>query len=177
MLKNSLYSIIAILLGLFCLTTYADIPQVQAAQTNTSQSTIPTDANLLFLQTASSATIDPIKGRNGYYYLLLINTGPYITYFTKRPLRANGLASINQFLKAWNLGSNNLNVNPPNGVIIASTINGQPNTSETPLLVILSNPAYIASRNIMRYVIKPLGSQDLFSDPISLGNLTLVFGA
>lgn len=177
MLKRPLYYVIVILLGLFYLTTYADIPQVQATtQTNTTSST-PTDTSLLFLQTASSATIEPIKGQEGYYYLLLINTGPYITYFTKRPLRSQGLAPIDQFLKAWSVGNNNLSVNPPNAAIIASTINNQPNTSGTPLLVIISNPAYIASRNIMRYVVKPLYSQDLFAGPISLGNLTLVFGS
>ncbi len=176
MLNKLFYSLVAIVIGLSCITTYANIPTVPATQTAT---TTPTGNNtsLVFVQTATSGSIEPIKNHPGYYYLLLINTNPYVAYFTQRPLRTRGLIPVNQFMKAWQLGSNNLKINNPNGIIIAAKINGEDNTEETNLLVTISNPAYLLSRNIMRYVVKPLYSQPLFSSTVSLRGVTLVFGS
>lgn len=165
----------AIIIGFLTLTAYADIPAVQPAQSSNSNAL--SDLSLIFMQNASSATIQPIKNRPGYYYLILNNTGPYITYFTSRPHRFRGLVPVSEFIQAWGIGENNFKLNNPNGAIIAGEISGEDNTGNPPLLVTLSEPTYSANQNVMAYVVTPLFTQSLFLTVFTMSNVTLVIGS
>ncbi len=165
--------IIAITIGLLCFALYANIPVTQPAATQT----VINDTNnliLAFLQDASYAKITPITDQPGYYYLVLSNVSPYVTYFSERPRRLRGLVPVAQFITAWNSGTNNFKDNNPNGVIIASKINGQDSENNPNLLAIFSKPIYDGSRNLMRYTVTPLYSQPLFSTSFTLQDVTIV---
>lgn len=149
------------------------IPTVAAAQPSSSLENI----SMNFVQTASSASLQPINNRPGNYALILQNTGPYLIYFTNRPNQFRGLIPVEQFIKAWSIGENNLATNPPNGILIAARLNNEPNNANTPLLLTAKSPVYNASKDEMGYVVTPLYSQTLFLQPLQLGRVTLILGS
>lgn len=168
---------IALMIGIMTLgiTTiiHADIPTVPAAQPAASVANL----SMNFIQTADTASIQPVKNKPGYYYLIMRNTGPYITYFTNRPNQYRGLIPAQDFIKAWDQGTNNFAGNHPNGAVIAGKINDQQNTGNIPMLVTLQNPVYNADHDVMAYVVTPLYTQTLFLKPFTLDQVTLIFGS
>lgn len=112
--------------------------------------------SLLFIQQADSGILNRAPNKSGTYFLTLYGVSPYITYFSTRPHRIRGIIPAQNFFQSWNTGNNNFQQNNPNGVIVASQVNGEINKNTTTELVILSNPQYDPSRNILRYLVKPL---------------------
>ena len=64
-------------------------------QTITNQQPTSTGINLLFVLTAKTAILK--ANRSGLYTLTFIGVNPYLTYYTNRPNRTQGLAAIENF--------------------------------------------------------------------------------
>jgi len=68
---------------------------------STPSNTAPKNAavSLLYVQTASSGTFEPVAGSVNKYRLVLNGVSPSVVYFSDRPNRMAGHTSMNDFLK------------------------------------------------------------------------------
>ena len=117
---------------------------------------------VLFVQNAKSLTYDKDSG-----VLTLVGTGPVVTWFSDRPVRAAGHIVTPSFVKIWDEGKDSFKADPPNAnlsIIGKGTV--------TNAVVELQNPT-LKGRNIS-YKVKVLegdipasgGTCSLFIDGI-----------
>jgi len=157
-LLNSIIAFITIIAPIYC---YAQTTQPQT----------PNVVNLMFILTAKTAILK--ANRPGLYTLTFIGINPYLTYYTNRPNRTQGLATIGNFMKAWNVGQNNFQTNPPNALITATKINNLENINQQFYIFTLTSPKYSQQQNAIQFVAKPLSQKILFKD-IRFDNTTMV---
>jgi hypothetical protein len=168
----------AILLILLPICGYAQTcmqPKTTNTQTNaqptTTQQQIPNTINLLFVLTAKTAVLK--ANNDGSYTLTFFGVNPYITYFTNRPNRHQGLAAVEDFMKAWTVGSNNFQVNPPNAMLTAVRINNVENNNQQFYIFTLTSPKYNLKQNVMQFIARPITQKILFKD-VRFDNATMV---
>lgn len=140
-------------------------------QTTTNQQQTSTGINLLFVLTAKTAILKANK--SGLYTLTFIDVNPYLTYYTNRPNRTQGLAAIENFMKAWNVEPNSFQTNPPNAVITAVKINNLENINQQFYIFTLTSPKYSRQQNAMQFIVKPLSQKIYFKD-IRFDNVMMV---
>jgi hypothetical protein len=175
-MRRLLLSITILVLGI--LTLY---PGIYAADQNANKNNTNTvngkmdfsEVNLLFVLTAKKAVLKTNSNKSGYYTLTLYGVNPYITYFSDRPSRIQGLAATENFIEAWNVGPNNFKTNPPNAAITATKINMLENDNGQFYIVTMSQPKYDSQKSILQFTVKPLQQKLLFKD-IQLDNPTIV---
>jgi hypothetical protein len=94
-----LISIVVMTLGL---TTIASADNTSNDSTTAQLESLSTKKNvqLLFTQTAPSATISPDKEKN-WYILTLNNVNPDVLWFSNRPVRMSGNINVAEFIKYW----------------------------------------------------------------------------
>lgn len=131
------------------------------------------EINLLFIQTAKSAVLKKLS-RHGYYTLTLYDVNPYTTYYSERPKRESGIAAVENFIKAWDVGKNNFQQNNPNILLTAASIDGVPNKDSTFYLLTCSTPEYNIKNGTLVYVVKPLPKHKLIFEHIKLDYVTLI---
>lgn len=109
------------------------------------------EAEFMFVQTATSGSLTPVKDEENTYNLTLKGVAPHTTYFSDQPKRAAGLAQTNDFLKGfcWNKD------NPPNAAIV---ISGAPEDKDV-MVVELTEPIYDATKNTLGYKVKAIKEQ------------------
>lgn len=129
--------------------------------------------NLFFLQTASAGILKKVSDDSNQFYLTLYGVNPYITYFSERPERIDGLVPFQNFINAWPVGANNYNVNPPNAIITASKINSTDNKGGQYYLVTLSEPLFDIQKMTARYTVTPIGSQKILISETKLDYVTV----
>ncbi|HEX9501515.1 MAG TPA: hypothetical protein VGA10_07680, partial [Thermoanaerobaculia bacterium] len=107
----------------------------------------PGPASLLYVQTASSGSFEPLPGTNKYR-LVLSDVSPRVIYFTDRPNRIAGQVSTAEFLDKIGFGGP---LDPNAAIEIAE---GTPDSD----LVIgaLSKPAYDAPSRTLSYEVAVL---------------------
>jgi hypothetical protein len=132
------------------------------------------NVNLMFIQTAKTAALTTIQNKTGYYTLTLTGVNPYVTYFSERPNRLQGVASLENFVKAWDVGTNSLKDNNPNGVITAVKINGLTNSNEKTFLITLSSPNYNLQKSELSYTVKAMDTSGFLFKDIRLEDVILV---
>ena len=159
--------------GFHTLVAQSDPTTNQNNQQTTTKSAF-TDLNLIFVQSAKSAILKELPKKPGFYTLTLYNTPPYIAYFAERPNRVTGLATFENFKKAWSVGENSFKINNPNAVLCAAEIDGLTNQNQKFYLMTLSNPLYSIKNSIARYTIKPLSKQGFLLKQISLKHVNLI---
>lgn len=140
-------------------------------QTTTNQQQTSTGINLLFVLTAKTAVLKANK--SGSYTLTFIDVNPYLTYYTNRPNRTQGLAAIENFMKAWSVEPNSFQNNPPNAVITAVKINNLENINQQFYIFTLTSPKYNQQQNAMQFIVKPLSQKIYFKD-IRFDNVMMV---
>ena len=144
-----------------------------AASTDPNSEPPASNINLFFIQQADSALLQQIPDKPGYYVLTLYGASPYITYISTRPYRLRGIFPTQNFIKSWNGGTGSYQDVNPNSVLIASQVNGQINQNTTMELAILSNPQYDMSRNMLRFIIKPLFMSSFALSEVRFNYVTL----
>ena len=97
---------VSIALCSLSITGYAVTTQTTTTQTTTTQPATSTTANtsglnLGFVVTGSTAQLKSLAGKSGYYTITLSDVSPYITYFSERPNRKEGVAAMQNFISAW----------------------------------------------------------------------------
>ena len=76
-------------------------------------------------------------------------------------------------MKAWNVGSNSFQVNPPNAVITAVKINNLENSNQQFYIFTLTSPKYNQQQGAMQFVAQPLSQKIYFKD-IRFDNVMMV---
>lgn len=129
-----------------------------AKQDVTSNSTSIGADNLSFVISATAGRLSPLK--SGAYQLLLTGVSPYTTYYTRRPNRQSGLASMNNFVRSWDVGTHTFAQDNPNATLTAVNIDGVPNKQGLVKVLQLSNPQYNFSQSTLRVTVTPIGSNN-----------------
>jgi len=124
------------------------------------QSVTITASDIQFVVNAKTALIKPLS--SGNYALIMENVKPYITYYTRRPNRSSGLATVSNFVNAWSVGNNSFATDNPNGVLTAGKVNGNDNRNGAIKVLTLNRPEYSPSKQVLRFVITPVGLQNQF---------------
>lgn len=114
--------------------------------------------NLSFIVSAKEAHLTEIK--TNQYQILLEGVNPYVTYFTHRPDRTSGLATVTNFIKAWSVGKNSFAENAPNATLTAAVIEGVVNKGSKATVFQLSKPKYSFSNNAMSFVATPVDTNN-----------------
>ena len=171
---RKLFFTILLLIILFPIHSYAQTPCAQTtnAKTANNQQKTPDLVNLLFVLTAKNAVIKATK--TGSYTLTFFGVNPFITFFTNRPNRNPGLAPVANFIKAWDVGSNNFKSNPPNALITAVKINNLENSNQQFYLFTLTSPRYNIKQEAMQFTAQPLAQQKIIFKDIRFDNVTMV---
>lgn len=165
-MRKLLLATFLILLPICGYTQTGTQPQTTANQQQTSSV-----INLSFVLTAKTAILK--TNNDGTYRLTFIGINPFITYFTNRPKRNQGVAAMQNFMKAWNVGTNNFQVTPPNATLTAVKINNVENTNQQFYIFTLTSPKYNQEQNVMQFIAKPITQKILFKD-VRFDNATLV---
>ena len=160
------------------ITACRKAPNKKAVTTDTVQQTTPdakkdSDVNLLFVQTAKAATLKKL-GQRGYYTLKLYGINPYLIYYSERPKRESGTASVENFIKAWSTGENNFQMDNPNVLLSAAMIDNVTNKGSTFYLMTCSTPHYDIQKSTLSYVVKPLPKHELLFEYIKFDYVTLL---
>ena len=130
-----------------CFTALLTI-MVAACSSTTPQQQKPPEVSLLYVQTATSGTFEPIAGSNNKYRLVLSGVSPSVVYFSDRPNRLAGHISEEAFLKGIGFGGKL----DPN-----AAIDIQGGAADSDLIVVkLDKPAYDASSGMLSYEISIL---------------------
>lgn len=132
-----------------------------------------TEMPLMFVQSAKSATIVPIKNQTNQYQLVLQNPDQYVSYFSDRPARVTGLVPTKTFLKNWNTGANSFKQNPPNAALETSRKRILLKNKNVTVTGELSNPHYINKSGDIAYDFKLLQPQQIQFQKAKLGYTTL----
>ncbi|MGD9152978.1 MAG: hypothetical protein PVG30_04905 [Gammaproteobacteria bacterium] len=183
-MRKLLISIIALTAAILSTYSYAQTPNKQTTtpqsttkttatenQTATNQQQTSTGINLLFILTAKTAILK--ANRSGLYTLTFIGVNPYLTYYTNRPNRTQGLAAVENFMKAWNVGPNSFQTNPPNAVITAAKINNLENSDQQFYLFTLTSPKYNQQQGAIQFVAQSLSQKIYFKD-VRFDNVMMV---
>ncbi len=172
-----------LIIGLaFLSVTYADKPannKKKTAPTKTAAPSALTNLSLSFIQTARAAILRAIPNEPENYILTLYDVNPYTTYFSRRPNRVSGIATSEDFVKAWKVGENNFEIDNPNGLIIPCEIDGATNKSETFYIVRLASPVYKTNKKGLiniQYAVKSIGSRNIIYKHIRFDYVTLIIG-
>lgn len=128
---------------------------------------------LRFVITANNGSIVPGDQPN-QFVLTLNNVNPYATYYPRRPSREFGLASVQNFIKAWNVGPDNFANDNPNAVLYAGYMNQQENSSNISYVMQLSNPSYSSANNTLSFNVVLLGNQQLLFQELLMRQVILV---
>jgi hypothetical protein len=114
-------------------------------------STAPPPASrvsLLYVQTASSGTFEPVSGSTNKYRLVLSDVSPRVIYFADRPNRIAGQVSTAEFLDKIGFGGP---LDPNAAIEIAE---GTPDSDL--VIAALSKPAYDAQSRTLSYEVAVL---------------------
>jgi hypothetical protein len=128
---------------------------------------------IIFVQSAKAAILKKL-GERGYYTLTLYDVNPYVTYYKERPSRDNGIFASQELIKIWDQGENSFYTNNPNGLLMATQIDGLANKNGKFYLLTCSTPKYELEKGQFSYVVKPLPNQQFIFDHIQLTGVTLV---
>lgn len=104
--------------------------------------------SLLYVQTASSGTFEPLGGSTDRYRLVLNDVSPTVVYFSDRPYRMAGHVTTSQFLKKLGFGGA---LDPNAAIDIAE---GQPESDL--VIAALAKPVYDAQSGTLTYEIAVL---------------------
>lgn len=129
--------------------------------------------DLTFNLSAQRAKLFKNSSSNSYR-LLLTGVAPYITYITGRPGRVKGLASIENFIRAWGVGDNSFAKDNPNAILYAGVINAAGNNGNQSFVIQVDKPEYDKKRGIMQFEVEPLGSSQLILEQMDLQYVNLV---
>lgn len=87
-----------------CVAVLLSVLVVSCASTPSSTAPKSAPVSLLYVQTASSGTFEPVAGSVNKYRLVLNGVSPSVAYFSDRPNRMAGHTSTNEFLKGIGFG-------------------------------------------------------------------------
>ena len=104
--------------------------------------------SLLYVQTASSGTFEPVAGSTNKYRLVLNDVSPRVVYFSDRPNRMAGQVSTKEFLDKIGFGGS---LDPNAAIEIAE---GAPDSDM--VIAALSKPAYDAESRTLSYEVTVL---------------------
>ncbi len=115
----------------------------------------------LFVQLASSGTLDPIEGTDNQYTLTLKGVFPSMISFTNRPGRTAHITMVKDFVAEWekNEDENNYKKNPPNAAL-ALSIEGL----EDIIVFRIEDPLYDAAKETLTYKVTHIALVDQRSD-------------
>ena len=112
----------------------------------------PSTTRWLFVQTASSGSLEPIKGEKDAYQLTLKGVSEQVIAFTDRPARDARTVSINDYVKNWSTGPNSFQKSPPNAALEIETQKG------LVTIFTIDNPKYDMAANTLTYKAKRIES-------------------
>lgn len=129
--------------------------------------------SLSFVETAAAVQV---TANGGYheYRMVLQGVDPYITYYTQRPNSTSGLAALPDFVKAWKVGQNNFQDNPPTAVLYGGIINQTPNKSHNFYIFQLSSPELDLANHQVSYIAKWIGGSKMLFQNMVLNYAVLV---
>ena len=127
---------------------------------------------VMFIQTATSASVHALSKKKDTYTLTMTGVRPYITYFSDRPQRVTGLLPMGVFVQEWAKGKT-LAKDAPNADLVGMVkLNGKHGMKQ--VAVSLSNPVYRPESGEISYTIVPLnGKQKMISDKANIRHATL----
>ena len=119
------------------------VENIENVETNEFSEDSDEKTYFMFIQNATSGTMKPIDGTDDKYLLTLNNISPSTIYFSDRPERVSGQASMQDFLDGLGFSESN----PPNAAIEVLKAD---NTSDV-LVVELFSPIYDETAMILTY--------------------------
>lgn len=117
--------------------------------------------NLMFIQIANQGSLEPIKGKPGFYLLTLKGVNEYVQYFSDRPARVTGLYPTDEFINKWNHGNKPLSFNkmPPNAALSGVEPHLPKNRIVNTVLQ-LSEPVYNSKNGTLTYTTQILAGKN-----------------
>ena len=96
--------------------------------------------SLLFTVSGAAATMTPVAGSTDGSTLTVTGADPFVVWFSDRPVRRSGVASLAWFADQWGRG-NPFAADPPNGAIVLHTAVGSTDTVVVELRTLRADPA------------------------------------
>lgn len=124
----------------------------------------------MFVQSASSGSLEPIAGKKGAFLLTLKGVAPSTIFFSDRPKRISGQSPTDQFLEGFSFSADN----PPNAAVQVTAADN----SQRVAVVTLASPRYDVAAGTLQYDVTLLPGQKLPSGlhgSAPAGNLPPVF--
>lgn len=132
-------------------------------------------AQLLYVLTAKSNSIQQVAGKVNTYRLTLEGVDPKVVYMSDHPQRFAGDLPLTSFLKQWTQGT--FKDNPPNAVIKALQ-KANPNHKQARTIrvaVELVNPSYDRQSNMLAFEIQLLKGNNTALAALSSGTDVALF--
>lgn len=119
--------------------------------------------SFLFVQSADSAVLAPVKEHPGQFTLTLKKVNPYVTYFSDRPNRVTGMMPTAEFMAIWQKkGKDSFAHDAPNVNIEGMKLHYIIKNKSVSFVAELLNPQVDAKTHDITYDIQVLGAhQDL----------------
>lgn len=128
-----------------------------------------------FVQSARSAVLTPVAGKQGEYVVKLKTAEPYISFFADRPSHVTGLISLKDYLSKWEIsGDKGFKGKPPNIALESMMFDKTKQLVPVHFIGTLSEPQYNSKNATMTYRLQVLGSDNSkFTKPQVLGYTVL----
>ena len=110
--------------------------------------------SLLYVQHATSGSLESIKGIAGEMELTLRGVAPSVVYFTDRPYRKTGSTPVTTLVSKWGAGTDSFLKDPPNASLEVSS--GQM------VILELGRPRYDVASSTIRYRARMLSTSSGF---------------
>lgn len=128
-----------------------------------------------FVQSARSAVLIPMAGKQGEYIVKLKTAEPYISFFADRPSHVTGLISLKEYLTKWEIsGDKGFKGKPPNIALESMMFDKNNQLIPVHFIGTLSEPQYNSKHSTMSYRLQVLGTDNSkFSKQQQLGYTVL----
>jgi hypothetical protein len=128
----------------------------------------------LYVQTAQSAIVKPVKGSADSFTLTLKNVRPNVICFAERPKRTAGMLNVKNFIELWlnpsDQNKNNFKNIAPNANLSGIKIGTQ---KQINIPVVLNEPQYDDKNKSLIYTINSLKGGEKIS-AMQLQNVTIL---
>jgi len=145
-----------LILGILLSSTVA-LTAMAVTKPKPHHSTQTKNIDVLFVQTASNAQLQPLNVQKRTFKLTMKSPNPYVSFFSERPERVTGIMPIQNYLNNWtDNGSNSFKKSPPNVALEALSNTTQSGDKHLHLMGTISNPQYDSQNKTLTYQFKLL---------------------
>lgn len=114
-----------------------------------------------FVQSARSAVLMPVAGKQGEYIVKLKTAEPYVSFFAERPSHVTGLISLKDYLSKWEIsGDKGFKGKPPNIALESMMFDKNNQLIPVHFIGTLSDPQYNSKHAIMSYRLQVMGADN-----------------